>query len=236
MSDQPGADFEGECGDIRQRLEEIRKGGIDAPVEELCKCVDHGLNASAVVAAWKILMHVLYKTVEGTGLQDFARERALKKPDRFSSWSGLNAIGDSEMLDACFKMGFYDQNVRNSLDQGRSTRNSAAHASERSISDSTRDATIGGILEAIEAVRKKRLAADPALIEGLERLDTEDLQRRFQGMPPPLARSCVRLLARRLSSPDAAGRALEMMRICVGARPDDRPILEWDAGRAMLES
>ena len=235
-SDPPAADFEGDCGGIRQRLEEIRKDGIDAPVEELCKCVDHGLNASAVVAAWKVLMHVLYKTVEGTGLQDFAHERALQKTDRFSSWSSLNSIGDGEILDACFRMGLYDQNVRKSLDQGRITRNSAAHASERSISDSTRDATIGGILEAIEAVRKKRLAADRALIESLERLDDDDLQRRFQGMPPPLARSCVRLLARRLSSRDAAGRALEMMRICISARPSDRQSLEWAAGRAVLES
>jgi hypothetical protein len=66
---------------IIERLQKLELNDIIAKeyLNEAIVCIQNDCHRSAILMTWSVMMFVLYKEIEGWGLQEFARRLASRK-------------------------------------------------------------------------------------------------------------------------------------------------------------
>lgn len=130
-------------------------------INELEQCIHDVSYRASIILAWELLIYFLYKKIEEYELKRFESHLRKNYPKRkhrkINQMYDLKHYPDKLILEACFKLGFYDEKVFAALDKLRKTRNSSAHVNEEIIQTHKYLSGLKSIVDHIELIEQKNL-------------------------------------------------------------------------------
>lgn len=100
-----------------------------AYIQEAADCCSHKYLRATVNLTWQVFVYGIYKRIEVYGLQEFV-QKAHKNgvlQGNIYAVHDLNKIKDSNLIELCHELGFYDSNIKKELIIYDDLRNSCSH-------------------------------------------------------------------------------------------------------------
>lgn len=162
---------------------ELNDNTAKSYLQETTECLKNNCYRSAILMSWSVLMFIIYKEIEAWNLQEFIHRMIKKwKIPTINNIYDLNKIDDSQIIQMCHEIGFYDQNIKNKLSDHAKTRNSCAHVSQDYISKFTVLEFINDICNYISIIQSLNEKEALTILQSIKNMEISKIEEKVRLM------------------------------------------------------